>query len=335
MSRSSAASKSGSDSHCAQSQLLRASAPGSLMLLGEHAVLNGKQALCCAVDQRIQVTLAPRKDQQIHLSTPALGKCVIDLQAFTTRAPFEFVLTAIDRYRTQITQGFDLKIEAEFAATLGLGSSAAVTVATVGVLTQWLGQAISLHALFHEAKQVILRVQGMGSGADVAAAVFGGVVAYRAQPLEIQSFGLTPDITLVYSGAKVPTRTVIQMVAEKQRAEPARYQQIYDEIDLCARQAVDALQIQDWQTLGTLMNQHQLLQAQLGVSTPLLDELAADLCRQKNIYGAKISGSGLGDCVVGLGVVSENFFPCTAAQCQAGVTQIPVKISKLGYSHSR
>lgn len=311
--------------------IFSSSAPGSLMLFGEHAVLNGKQALCCAVEQRIRVTLAPRDDRQIHLSSPALGKCIIDLQAFAVCAPFEFVLTAIDRYRTQITQGFDLTIQAEFAATLGLGSSAAVTVATIGVLTQWLGETISLHALFHEAKQVILRVQGVGSGADVAAAVFGGVVAYRAQPLEIQPFEVTPDIALVYSGAKVPTRTVIQMVAEKQRAEPARYQQIYDEIDACSRQAVNALQAQNWQALGALMNQHHLLQAQLGVSTPLLDELAADLCSQANVYGAKISGSGLGDCVVGLGVAPEDLFPRTADQRQIGVTQIPVKISKLGY----
>jgi mevalonate kinase len=287
--------------------------------------------MCCAVYQRIRVTLTPRSDQQIHLSSSTLGSCVIDLESFVVRAPFEFVLTAIDRCRAQIRSGFDLMITAEFASTMGLGSSSAVTVATVGVLAQWLGQTLSLQELFSEAKAVILQVQGLGSGADVAAAVFGGVIAYRTQPLLIQPFALQPDLVLVYSGVKVPTRTVINIVAEKQRAQPARYQQLFADIDTCAKQAVTALSAKNWRELGVLMNQHQDLQAALGVSTPLLDELTSDLRRQTGIYGAKISGSGLGDCVVGLGVAAENLFPLNASQHQAGVKQIPVKISPVGY----
>lgn len=305
------------------------------MLFGEHAVLHGKQALCCAVDQRIRVTLTPRADREIHLASSTLGVCKIDLDSFTIQSPFEFVLTAIDRYRDQIARGFDLAINAEFAATMGLGSSSAVTVATLGTLTQWLGVSLPSTELFNEAKAVILRVQGMGSGADVAAAVFGGIVAYRIQPLEIKSFAMTPDLVLVYSGAKMSTRAVIQIVAEKQQAEPTRYQQLYDEIDACARQAVAALQAQDWPMLGDLMNQHHALQAALGVSTPLLDRLTADLRRQNHIFGAKISGSGLGDCVVGLGAAAENLFPLNTEQQRAGVQQIPVKISTEGFRYEK
>ena len=311
--------------------MISASAPGSLMLFGEHAVLHGKQALCCAVDQRIRVSLIPRQDRQIHISSPGLGNLATSLDSLTVKAPFEFVLTAIASYREQISCGFNLTITAEFAATMGLGSSSAVTVATIGALTQWLGLDLSAHELFHQAKAVILAVQGAGSGADAAAAVFGGVVAYRAQPVEIRPFALAPELTLVYSGAKVPTRTVIQIVAAKQSAEPERYQQLYDRIDLCVRQAIAALEEQDWRQWGELMNQHHALQSELGVSTPLLDELAADLRLQSQIYGAKISGSGLGDCVVGVGTVVENLFPLNADQSQAGVRQIPVKISKIGY----
>lgn len=149
------------------------SAPGSLMLFGEHAVLHGKLALCCAVDQRIRVELTPRSDQQIYLSSP-LGQLVVNLRDFTVQAPFEFVLTALDRYRNLLPQGFDLTVKADFSATMGLGSSSAVTVATVGTLSQWLGWSYSPEQLFQESKAVVLQVQGVGSGADVAAAVLGG-----------------------------------------------------------------------------------------------------------------------------------------------------------------
>jgi mevalonate kinase len=308
------------------------SAPGSLMLFGEHAVLHGKKALCCAVDQRLRVDLTPRLSRQIKVSSPHLGEFLTDLDAYKIVAPFEFVLTAIDAFRSHLQHGFDLTIHAEFASTMGLGSSAAVTVAAIGAITQWLNLPFSKPEIFQMAKTVILRVQGAGSGADAAAAVYGGVVAYRADPLEIETFSFTPDLILIYSGAKVPTRTVIQKIAEKQRAEPQRYQRIYEELDICATKAVTVLQQQNWRELGDLMNQHHALQAALGVSTPLLEELVTTLRAQPQIHGAKISGSGLGDCVVALGVTKENLFPANASQREAGVKPIPVIISNSGIS---
>jgi len=305
------------------------SAPGSLMLFGEHAVLQGQQALCCALDQRIWVTLTPRRDRWVELSS-SLGKDLIDLDSFVVRPPFEFVLTAVNRYRSQMSHGFSLSIHSEFSSTMGLGSSSAVTVATVATLWQCLGITRSAKELFLESKSVVLQMQGVGSGADVAAAVYGGVVAYRAEPLVIQPLTGDLPLILVYSGSKTPTRIVIQAVAKKAEADARRYRSLYEKIGFCSRQAVLAIEEKNWLSLGKLMNQHHQLLADLGVSTPLLDEIAFDLCRQPQIYGAKISGSGLGDCVVALGVVEKNLLPLTFVQQAAGVKQIPVKISPLG-----
>ncbi len=300
------------------------------MLLGEHAVLHGGQALCAAVDQRVRVSLTPRSDHKIYLQS-ALGNLITTLEEFNVQPPFEFVLTAIRHFQPQLTSGFELEITAEFSSTLGLGSSSAVTVATIGVLAKWLNIALSPLELFNAAKKVIISVQGLGSGADVAAAVYGGLVAYKLQPLEIKPIPILPEVVLVYSGGKVPTATVIGMVAEQQRRDPERYQQLFAEIDLCTQVAITALEEQDWQRLGELMNQHHTLQMALGVSTPLLDELVAELNQQSSIYGAKISGSGLGDCVLGLGTMAKNVFPTTPAQQAVGVKQIPVKISPKGF----
>ncbi|MBS0349807.1 MAG: mevalonate kinase [Proteobacteria bacterium] len=310
-----------------------ASAPGSLMLFGEHAVLYGKQALCCAVDQRITVTLKPRVDRKIQIQTLQLGAGIFDLDNLEPKAPFEFILTATQQLHEHLPSGFDLSVQADFSSTMGLGSSSAVTVATLGALSQWLGFNFSKEQLFQEAKAVILTVQGVGSGADVAAAVYGGIVAYRINPLSIQSFAVNPDISLVYSGAKVPTRTVIQIVAEKQRANPGYYESLYEQIDGCARQAVQYVKVKNWPDLGRLMTQHHDLQVSLGVSTPLLNELVLAFNQHPEIYGAKISGSGLGDCVIALGKIPENTFPANETQEQKGVKQIPVRISPTGYKN--
>ncbi len=179
------------------------SAPGTLMLFGEHAVLRGKQAICCAVDQRVWVELTPRTDDVIHLVS-ALGEKYINLSDFSVVAPFEFVITSIAHFLPEIKSGFDLKITADFSATVGLGSSAAVTAATIGVLSIWLKKPIIRLKMFKIAKEVILKVQGTGSGADAAATIFGGVVSYQLQPLQIQAFPISFPIRLIYSGAKTP-----------------------------------------------------------------------------------------------------------------------------------
>ena len=113
-----------------------ASAPGSLMLLGEHAVLHGQLALVCAVNRRIQVTLTPRKDRTIRISS-ALGRRSMTVDAIKPSKPLRFVMAALRRFAKTLPSGFDLRIDSDFSHQVGLGSSAAVTVATLAVLKQF------------------------------------------------------------------------------------------------------------------------------------------------------------------------------------------------------
>src|SRR5438045_3958935 len=74
--------------------LLRASAPGSLMLLGEYAVLHGQHALVCAIDKRMTVTLSPRDDKKILIES-ALGHYETTLSDLKLVSPFRFVLATL------------------------------------------------------------------------------------------------------------------------------------------------------------------------------------------------------------------------------------------------
>lgn len=314
------------------------SAPGTLMLFGEHAVLRGKQAICCAVDQRVLVELTPRTDNIIHLVS-TLGEQYLNLSDFAVTAPFEFVTSSIAHFLPEIKSGFDLKITADFSSTVGLGSSAAVTAATIGVLNIWLKKPIIRLEIFKIVKEVILKVQGSGSGADAAAAIFGGVVSYQLQPLQIQSFPISFPLHLIYSGAKTPTKTVIAWVNEKEKANPVQYEKLFNAMHECSCEAMKVLSeipptaMGTLKNLGQLMNEHHHLQRELGVSTPLIEELIAHLCQDTKIYGAKISGSGMGDCVIAVGELSKHTaFPENDRQRQAGVKEISVKISSRGLS---
>lgn len=285
--------------------LYKASAPGSLMLLGEFAVLNGKTALVCAIDKRIEVNLTPLHNQEIKI-TSELGTHVTTISQLKVEKPFQFVLEAIKA--TAPLKGFHLKIESQFSDKIGFGSSAAVTVATLAVIKHWLDQPLHLSELLIQARDVIRAVQGRGSGADVAASVYGGIVAYRAQPeILVEKFAFQHPLTAVYSGFKTPTPTVIQHVNERFVHFPKIHELLIESIGECADSGVAALRAKDWIHFGKMMAMQQGLMESLGVSLPVLRQIVEKLQQEPTILGAKISGSGLGDCVIGLGEANLNF----------------------------
>lgn len=112
---------------------VKASAPGSLMLMGEHAVLRGQPAIVCAINKRMTIALTPRADRTVRLHS-ALGEHETTLDDLAPNESFRFVLGAIRACRADFQQGFELDIRSGMSHQMGLGSSAAVTVATLAAL---------------------------------------------------------------------------------------------------------------------------------------------------------------------------------------------------------
>ncbi len=312
------------------------SAPGSLMLLGEHAVLHGRRALVCAIDKRITVSRfhppspegsgATGSLEKTLKINSALGTYQAPLSALEDHPDFRFVLDAVKQY--PLEQGVELKIESEFSSDIGFGSSAAVTVATHAALMKLCSGSLGEFAppvesenagratppaepykmeLFKRSLATIRRVQGCGSGADVAASVFGGVVAYRANPLEIQRVGsergifdarsdspsVTFPLTAVYSGSKMKTVDVIRHLEERRARNAETFEKIFDRMDASVGEVIN-----DFASLGEMLILNQKLMEEMGLCNDALSEIIAQFKEQG--IPAKISGSGLGDCAVGL-----------------------------------
>ncbi|MDA0577139.1 MAG: hypothetical protein O3B24_03470, partial [Verrucomicrobia bacterium] len=147
-----------------------ASAPGSLMLFGEHAVLHGHLAIACSIDPRVTVRVHRRADGDVHVSS-ALGECQSAMRAPDTSAPFQFLMTAVTDFAKQLPGGVTVHVQSEFRADMGLGSSAAVTVATYAALDCLCGTRRVQDDLLMRCRAIVRRVQGRGSGTDVAAGI--------------------------------------------------------------------------------------------------------------------------------------------------------------------
>ena len=289
-----------------------ASAPANTMLMGEHAVLFGHSALVCALTQRIYVQANKRADDLIvvdsqlgHFSYP-----LADLEAqLHESSQFSFVLQAI--VLCDLDTGLHLVIESDFEHTLGLGSSAAVTVATLGAIELLFKRQFDTQAVMRLGIESIRKVQGRGSGADIAASALGGIVEFQAKPisahkvsLSTQTWQCAPSLRLVYCGYKTPTPVVIEQVHQAAAREPKRFTQLYEQMGVCVKASMHALNNEDWPTFAEYMNQYQNLMRELGVSDKVIEniiELSQAQAKIGALFGAKISGSGLGDCVLLLG----------------------------------
>jgi len=320
-----------------------ASAPANTMLMGEHAVLFGHSALVCALTQRIYVRANKRTDRKIVIES-GLGHFQCSLADLPTQlcetTPFTFVLQALAL--CDLAEGVQLTIESDFEHTLGLGSSAAVTVATFGAIELLIKGELDVSAVMCLGIESIRKVQGRGSGADVAASALGGIIKFQAKPVSAHKVNLSaeawqgaPDFRLIYCGYKTPTPVVIEQVHLAASYEPKRFEHIYEQMGACVDDAIDALSdasndsvngssnYTNWQAVAQSMGQYQNLMRELGVSDKTIEsiiELGQKQVKTGALFGAKISGSGLGDCVLLLGSEPIDW----------PHTQIPVQIDPQG-----
>ncbi|MEM6663018.1 MAG: mevalonate kinase [Pseudomonadota bacterium] len=295
-----------------------ASAPGSVMITGEHAVVYGHRAIVCAIEQRVFVTLSPRSDNKISITSEIAPRLETDLDHLAAGGQYRFVLAAFATYRGRLSEGCDLGIRSEIDPRLGLGSSAAVTIACLGAIATWTGCDQS--ALHSDALAIVHDLQGRGSGADLAASLKGGFVAYQAAETgrnEARITGLPKPpapLSLKYSGYKTPTGEVLARIAEEMAKDAPFFDALYVRMGQTAEETIEAAQNGRWADFYAGLNTYQDHMAALGVCDETLGQIVDEARLEAATQAAKISGSGLGDCVLAYGPPPAGFEQMTPAK---------------------
>ncbi|MEL7091555.1 MAG: mevalonate kinase [Pseudomonadota bacterium] len=279
------------------------------MITGEHAVVYGHPAIVAAIAQRITVRLREVDSGTLAITSEIAPPQTVALDALVAEGPYRFVIAAVARCGMAFA-GLEIDIRSDIDPTLGLGSSAAVTVATLAALRG--GAPDTLHA---DALAIIRDVQGRGSGADLAASLRGGCLAYEiGDPATFSALPPPPTLSLFNVGYKTPTGEVLARVAAAQAEDPARYDALYAQMGARAAEMIARVRKDGWNAVSDDIARYQDLMADLGVSDAQLDAAIATARDTEGVIGAKISGSGLGDCVVALGPVPSGFVPVTLDQ---------------------
>ncbi len=281
----------------------KASAPGKVILFGEHAVVYGRPAIAVPVIQ-VQAAVEVRRDER---SVP--GGLIFSPQAglddrIEDLGP-EFWGAVVLRYVCQAAglehaPPFTMHIRSTIPVAAGLGSGAAVAVAAIRALAEFLNLDLPLEQVNTIAFEVEKIHHGNPSGIDNSVVSFEKPVYFeRSKSLEILEVGRAFTIVIADTGKPSRTSLAVGDVRAGWMRNPEKYERLFDEAGAIAAQARAAIERGRTERLGALMNaNHAILQA-MEVSSPELDRLV-QAAWESGASGAKLSGGGRGGNLIAL-----------------------------------
>lgn len=263
-----------------------ARAPGKVILLGEHAVVYGQPALALPLDRGVTVRCAPAERLQL-VERPSVGA-----------AQLEEALSALARELGDVCVG--VSIHSELPLSTGLGSSAAVAVASARALSLAAGRSLDDAQLLALAAGMERTFHGKPSGIDHTTSLRAVPLLFRrGEPDRVERLRV-PNLALVVASAgprDAGTRAHVMGLRAEYERDPSRLQPLFSDIGALAQAGAAALAKSDLRELGRLMNANQELLHAMGVSTPAIDALVSEL-RNRGAYGAKLTGAGGGGAVI-------------------------------------
>ncbi len=289
-------------------RLLRTSASGKLILMGEHAVVYGEPGLVFPLPN-LRAWVSFYKADAPQLDAPDLS-LFLNAEAMASSAhPLVLTLQRAGAYFSSRDQGPEAlpavryHIQSDIPVKRGMGSGTAISCAVFKAFAAYYQQAVSLSEIQRFAQEMDQIYHGQPSGIDAA------VIAHE-RPLRFQrnmnasngeaqiTFLASPSLPLLIAdtGPARPTAEAVALVAEAYRKDP-QIPRVIRRIGELVGVAERALVAGDMKTLGALLfENHTCLQA-LGISSHALDHLvfeAREMVSQDVVAGAKLSGAGLG-----------------------------------------
>ncbi len=277
--------------------MVKCSAPGKVILFGEHAVVYGEPAISMAVDKRIRCEIRE-------------GEEVTTVNGYEIDKEHQgYILKVIEKL------GYDkplkIKTNSGIPSGAGMGSSAAVTIASLGSLNKICGD-LDIEKIAKTAFEIEFEIQGSASPIDTSTSAHGdGIMVSREKGDDFlweisrndKSWNVhhrdIPDIPIVVgdTGVHAPTGPLVEKVRRfYDRSNFAK--EVISEIGKLVYEGSSALKDEDLEKVGDLMNENHRLLSILGVNHPKLDALVQ--AAKRHSYGAKLTGAGGGGSMVAI-----------------------------------
>jgi len=277
-----------------------ASAPGKIILFGEHFVVHGTKAILAAIDKRVTVTSTFTENKTIKVNSQ-LGTIEVPISSSHEEVKSEFrpFVYLAEFFSDQNHSGLEITIDSDIPIGVGLGSSSACCVAAAATIFWcWKNRLEKILDLSIEAEKTIFPDS---SGADCTICTYGGMIEYPS----IEKIDNTFDLNLLIANSMIPhnTKNSVEKVNKFKGNDEDRFSQLCDLENGLIDEVIVAMKNNDATTFGLKMSENQKYLEEIQVSNDTLRGMISSL--KEISLGTKITGAGDGGCIIAL-VKDEN-----------------------------
>ena len=274
----------------------KASAPGKVILFGEHFVVYGVKAILCSINKRVTVTAEKISDKKIVINSE-IGNLILEPNKSISEInsplkPFYYLANKV--IKNQDT-GIQIKIDSEIPLGVGLGSSSACCVAGAAAIFK-LFRDISKEEILELAIDAERTIFENTSGADCTVCVYGGIMEYDKKQ-GFKKIEDEPNFQLVIANSNIEhsTESMVSEVKAFTIKNKEEFSKLLDQELELVEDVLKLLKENNTIKLGEKINQNQKYLETIGISNNQLRKMIE--IGQKTSFGAKITGSGGGGCI--------------------------------------
>ena len=276
-----------------------ASAPGKVILFGEHFVVYGVKAILCSINKRVTVTAEKTSERKISINSK-IGKLEIEpdkpiSEINSPLKPFYYLANkAVENKDT----GIHIQIDSEIPLGAGLGSSSACCVAGAAAIFKLFGN-ISREEVLKLAIEAERTIFENTSGADCTVCTYGGIMEYDKNK-GFKKIQYKPNFQLVIINSNIEhsTQSMVSKVKEFENKNTEEFSRLSDLESKLVEDVLKLVKENKIQEIGQKMNQNQKYLENIGISNKELTKMIR--IGQESSFGAKITGSGGGGCIFAL-----------------------------------
>lgn len=284
----------------------KASAPGKVILFGEHAVVYGRPAIAAPLTGvRVHATVTDSRTPGIRLCALDLGREYWLQDSNEDDAFSRAVQVAISAVNPPRSPDLTITVQSRIPIASGLGSGAAMAAAVIRATYNHLadGSLIPDEAVSSLTYQVERLLHGTPSGIDNSVVAYEKAIFFMLKQPEnlIDTLTVATPIHLLVAdtGIASMTKNVVGDVRRRWQESPERFEKLFDDCGRVVQRARQAIELGETGLLGRLMSENQLLLQEMTVSSAEL-ELLISIAKEAGAQGAKLSGAGRGGNIIAL-----------------------------------